>query len=64
GGDTILKLELVEELGLIRRLPPHHPSLRRCLSRRNHCSAAASTEFFNTIDGGADNAAAYRARRL
>ncbi len=49
GWNTIFEMKLVEEPGLIRRLPPHHRQPPSLPGRRNHCSLAPSTDFFNTI---------------
>ena len=50
--DALLKVEEIEQLALIDRLPTHHdpsPPLKAS-TKRNHDSPIISSDFFNTID--------------
>src|SRR5258705_6859893 len=50
--DALLKVEEIEQLALIDRLPTHHdpPPPLNASTRRNHDSPIRTSDFFNSID--------------
>ena len=50
--DALLKVEQIEQLALIDRLPTHHdpPPPLKASTKRNHDSRFKAGDFFNTID--------------